>query len=128
MNVWQFIAGGGEDDELPLDAAKRETNEEAGILSNEYIALTSMCHVAANQFPEKAQKNWGNKIIVIPVYSFAVLCESNTGISISDEHLEYKWCLYDEAVKSLHFDLDKTVLYELNERIHRNGGKRFYHP
>jgi len=120
MNVWQFIAGGGEDDELPLMAAKRETLEESGIISNQFIALTSMCYVAANQFSEKAQKNWGKETIVIPVYSFAVSCNSDTNIFISEEHVEYKWCVYDEAVKLLHFDLDKTSLYELNERINRN--------
>ncbi len=120
MNVWQFIAGGGEDDERPLDAAKRETFEEAGITLTQFISLTSMCHVAANQFSEKAQKNWGDKIIVIPVYSFAVLCDSDTQILISDEHFEYKWCVYDEAAKLLHFDLDRIALYELNERINRN--------
>ena len=26
---WQFIAGGGEDNETPLEAAKRESHEEA---------------------------------------------------------------------------------------------------
>jgi dATP pyrophosphohydrolase len=28
---WQGIAGGAEDNETPLEAARRETNEEAGI-------------------------------------------------------------------------------------------------
>ncbi|NIZ19433.1 NUDIX hydrolase [Entomospira culicis] len=121
MSVWQFIAGGGEDDELPLIAAQRETLEEAGIRSDELLSLTSMCHVAANLFSEKSQKNWGDKVIVIPVYSFAVLCDVNMKISISDEHLEYQWSYYDEAIKLLHFDLDKTALYELNERINRNN-------
>lgn len=120
MKIWQFIAGGGEDDELPLDAAKRETFEEAGIVSTKFISLTSMCHVAANQFSEKAQKSWGDKIIVIPVYSFAVLCDSNQKIRISDEHFEFKWCVYGEAKDLLHFDLDKTALYELDKRVKCN--------
>ena len=37
MLVWQFIAGGGEDGETPLQSAKREAYEEAGILfDNKY--------------------------------------------------------------------------------------------
>jgi len=28
---WQFVAGGGEDKEKPLETAKRETEEEIGI-------------------------------------------------------------------------------------------------
>ncbi len=31
MDVWQFLSGGGEDDEIPLQAAKREANEEGDI-------------------------------------------------------------------------------------------------
>lgn len=30
-NLWQFIAGGGEDGETPIEAAKHETLEEIGI-------------------------------------------------------------------------------------------------
>ncbi len=37
---WQFIAGGAEDQESPLEAASREAFEEAGIESGcTYIAL-----------------------------------------------------------------------------------------
>ena len=39
---WQGIAGGGKNSESPLEAAKRETFEEAGIdRSNKYIRLDS---------------------------------------------------------------------------------------
>ena len=31
---WQAIAGGGEDDETPIETAKREAYEEAGILTD----------------------------------------------------------------------------------------------
>lgn len=113
-----MLEGGNE--EKPLDTAKRETEEEASIVSEKFLELTSMCHVAANQFSEKAQAAWGEKTIVIPVYTFAVLCDAATQVCISDEHLEYKWCQYSEARELLHFDLDKTALYELNERIIRN--------
>ena len=36
---WQFIAGGGEDEETPLEAAKRETFEEGGNQRNERRGL-----------------------------------------------------------------------------------------
>ncbi len=39
---WQFIAGGGENDETPLKAAKRETWEESGIQAENMIELTSL--------------------------------------------------------------------------------------
>ena len=36
---WQFVAGGGEDDETPLDAAKREIFEEIGIRTEQLFAF-----------------------------------------------------------------------------------------
>ena len=30
-DYWQFIAGGGEDSEIPLEAARREILEEGGV-------------------------------------------------------------------------------------------------
>ncbi|HEY2253948.1 MAG TPA: NUDIX domain-containing protein, partial [Planctomycetaceae bacterium] len=38
---WQWIAGGGEDDESPLEAARREALEEAGIKKGRYLPLDS---------------------------------------------------------------------------------------
>lgn len=121
MNIWQFVAGGGEDTEPPLLAAMRETMEEAGIQSEKYIQLTSMCHVPVNCFSDEARKAWGDDVFVIPVYSFGVQCDADTVIALSDEHLEYRWCSYEAANALLHFDLDKTALYELNERIQRHA-------
>lgn len=31
LHYWQWIAGGGEDDEKPIEAARREMFEEAGL-------------------------------------------------------------------------------------------------
>lgn len=116
LDIWQFIAGGGEEGEPPIIAAKRESFEEASISENcQYKELESMCYVSVNNFSKKAREHWGKKY-VIPVYSFAVELSSN-GICISHEHTEYCWCTYEEALNLLHFDLDKTALYELNERI-----------
>ena len=39
---WQFIAGGGEDNETPLAAAKRETFEEGGVKS---VVYSSYDHI-----------------------------------------------------------------------------------
>ena len=46
IDQWQFIAGGSEDDEKPLQSAKREIYEETGIKIEIIIPLTSMCHMA----------------------------------------------------------------------------------
>lgn len=116
LNVWQFIAGGGQTGESSLSAARRESFEEANIPeTQEYKALESMCYVSVNNFSEKARAHWGEKY-VIPVYAFAVEVSSKS-IQISREHTEYRWCTYEKAIELLHFDLDKTALYELKERL-----------
>ncbi|WP_288528599.1 NUDIX pyrophosphatase [uncultured Eubacterium sp.] len=118
MNIWQFIAGGGEDDEEPRTAAIRESLEEASISPNSnYRQLVSMGYVSVENFSEKVRQTWGEKS-VIPVFTFSVNLYKKD-IVISDEHTEFKWCNYTEAKERLHFDLDKTALYELNEKIKR---------
>ncbi len=114
--VWQFIAGGGEEGEDFLAAAKREANEEGGIpYEREYLALETMCYVSADNFSARARAAWGKKY-VIPVYAFATEVVP-TAICIGREHTQYRWCSYQEARELLRFDLDKTALYELNERL-----------
>ena len=38
-DLWQFIAGGGEDKETPLEAAKREILEEGGIVAKHMVLV-----------------------------------------------------------------------------------------
>ena len=55
-NYWQFIAGGGEDNETSLDAAKREAFEEANLEQTlSYYQLTSRFYVPADCISEV---NW----------------------------------------------------------------------
>ena len=49
---WQFIAGGGEDDECPEAAAVREIWEESGVEHAPVIRLTSMCYIPTNIFKD----------------------------------------------------------------------------
>lgn len=112
---WQFIAGGGEDNETPTNAAIREIYEEGGVTAKELFPLTSMCYVRADCFSVKARANWASDTYVIPEYSFAFEC--NTDIKLSSEHKEVIWLTYDEAIKKLEWDSNKTALYELNERL-----------
>ena len=114
---WQFIAGGGENTEKPIEAAKREAFEEAGISpESEYIILDS-----CNTVPVEGvtgEFTWGEDIYVIPEYTFGVKCDSDT-IILSGEHMEYKWVSFDDAIEMLKWDSNKNALWELNARISR---------
>src|SRR3989440_8082091 len=71
LDVWQGIAGGGEDDEEPEQTARREALEEAGIPQDAcLIRLDSMASIPAIHFADRYL--WGDDIDVIPEFSFGV--------------------------------------------------------
>ncbi|WP_302722215.1 NUDIX hydrolase [Gilvimarinus gilvus] len=115
-SCWQGIAGGGEMNESPLEAARREAFEEAGIPMNaNYISLDSMCTVPIRYFPELASTDGS---LVIPEYAFGV--ESKTmDVCLSIEHTEYTWSSYEEAVDKLKWDSNVNALWELHTRLNQ---------
>ena len=53
FDQWQFIAGGGEDNETPLESAKRETFEEGGVQSDKWEELKSLFYIPATVISER---------------------------------------------------------------------------
>jgi dihydroneopterin triphosphate diphosphatase len=116
---WQAITGGGEDQETPLEAARRETHEESGIPpTSSFIQLDTIESVPVTEF--RNSPIWGEDIYVIPQYCFGVSAP-DIQIVISREHTEYKWISFEEARQLLNFDGDKTALWELNQRLRGRG-------
>ena len=97
MGIWQFIAGGGEEDDISIiESAKREAFEEAGISKTcNFFKLDTCCSIPANCF-----KN-----------------AESAFLQLSHEHTEYNWLTYAEAHTRLQYDSNKTALWELNRRI-----------
>ncbi len=111
-DYWQFVAGGGEDGETPIEAAQRETQEEVGI-TGDLIQLDSLSTVPKDCF---AAESWGQDVYVIPEHCFAV----DTGdhvIALSGEHTELRWVPYERARSLLEWDSNRNALWELNERL-----------
>lgn len=112
---WQFVAGGGEDAELPIEAASRETREEIGIAPvSRLMQLDSLATVPRNCFA--SAQAMGPDVYVIPEYCFA----TNVGgseLTLSDEHTDLRWVSYEEACSLLRWDSNRNALWELNERL-----------
>src|SRR5215210_7729133 len=71
LDVWQWIAGGGEDDYIPEHTDHREAREEADIPEDaRLIRLDSMASIPATYFAD--HHLWGSGVYVIPEYSFGV--------------------------------------------------------
>ena len=114
---WQFIAGGGEDIETPIEAARRESLEEAGVSpDSRYIILDSRCTIPVEGVT--GEFTWGNDVFVIPEHTFGVEVD-HSALNLSKEHTEYRWVAYQEAVAMLNWDSNKNALWELNTRLNQ---------
>ena len=114
-DVWQFIAGGGENNEKPIQAALREIKEETGVTAEKLTALQSVAFVPAEVVAKNLRAHWDKNIFVIPEYSFAFECSADP--TLSSEHSEYKWLPYDTARKLLKWDSNKVAMYEAMCRL-----------
>lgn len=107
----QWVSGGGEDLETSYEAAVRELFEETGVKNDELIRLESLTYIPSHWF-KRVEPNYPD-VLVVPEYSFGVHADQE--IVLSEEHDKYDWMTYEEAVKVLTWDSNKTALYELNE-------------
>jgi dATP pyrophosphohydrolase len=112
-DLWQFVSGGGEDNETTLEAARREGFEEAGITATStYLALDSMTMLPACWY--RAWPSWPAHVLVIPEYAFGVEVDE---VVRSDEHRDLAWLSVRDAMARLSFDSNRHALWELNERL-----------
>lgn len=111
---WQGIAGGGEDDETPLEAAKREALEEAGLAASHFTPLQSSCTIPVTFFQDDGA--WEPALYVIPQHAFGADC-TGQALTLSDEHDAAEWLPYAEASARFTYDSNRTALWELNQRL-----------
>lgn len=115
---WQGVCGGLEDGETLEQGVHRELWEETGIKEFPLIhQLETVSYVPSNQFGEKHRNAWGERVVVIPMFCYAIPYDGE--IILSDEHSDVKWLSYEDAVELVFFDSQKTALYELNEKLKR---------
>jgi dihydroneopterin triphosphate diphosphatase len=114
LSIWQFIAGGGEGQEGPVQAMRREAKEEALIdEKTPYIRLATVNTIPAANIHGLI---WGEDIIMIPEFTFGLEMPSRE-IKIDTEHTEYLWLAYDEVREKLKYDSNKAALWELDHRL-----------
>jgi dATP pyrophosphohydrolase len=91
----QGVAGGGQADESPLQAARREAPDEGGLVGDhEFVALDARATIPAVYVT--GEFTWGPDVLVIPEYAFDA-CVEDTEVTLSDEHTEYSWFTLDAA-------------------------------
>ncbi len=88
--MWQVITGHIEEGETALQAAVRETGEEAGQVG---IELNVLPHIASFYHATR------DVIHLIPVFWAVLPCDAV--IMLSDEHQEYAWLPSDAVLERL---------------------------
>ena len=118
----QGIAGGGEAGESPLDAARREASEEAGLSeATRFMPLQAACTVPVIFFQDGG--SWDSALYVVPEHSFGADATGQT-LTLSDEHDAVEWLPYAQAHARLTYDSNRTALWELNQRLQGLGPRR----
>jgi len=113
---WQFVAGGGHLGETAVQAARREAFEEAGISRRaRFIRLDSSATIPVDRL---YGFRWGPDVLVIPEICFGVDV-SDGEIRQSREHSDVRWVSYRSAMRQLHWDSNRTALWELDLRLRR---------
>lgn len=123
-NFWQFVSGGGENEETIWQTAARELFEETKIKANSSLdKLESVCSIPVSAFSPTVVDAWGD-IYVVPEYSFSINI-SQDNIILSHEHDEFVEVTFEEANSILKYDSNKTALFELNQKLkHQLNRKR----
>ena len=115
LGLWQGVAGGGEEDETPSQAAVREASEELGLDRRVPLyPLQTVASIPARLFA--ARQTWPKGTYVIPEYAFAVDL-TGLDVTLSREHTAVRWLDAKAAHTALRFDSNRTALEELAERL-----------
>jgi dihydroneopterin triphosphate diphosphatase len=115
---WQGIAGGGEGGESPVQAARREAAEEAGLCGEQAFVRLDACVMIPVVYVT-GEFTWGPDVLVIPEYAFGVHVAGG-GFTLSEEHTEFAWFSLDDALRVVRWDSNRTALWELDHRV-RHG-------
>lgn len=105
---WQPVTGGIEEGETKTDAVRREVREETGIAN--FLRMIENVHYFEYSFPH-----------LIKEYVFGVEIQPSAEIVVGEEHSQFKWCNYREAIKILKWEENKDALSRLYEILSKNN-------
>jgi dATP pyrophosphohydrolase len=102
---WNVVNGTLELRESAIDCRKRELLEETGIRN--VINWSGEIHRFSFQYQDD----------IFVVVAFAVGVSDDETVVINDEHTEYRWVNFDEAIGLLKFNDDKIALQNFREKF-----------
>jgi dATP pyrophosphohydrolase len=116
---WHTVSGGAEDDETPLQAARREMYEETGLSpDSDFVRLDTTTPVPVSAY--RGSFNWPPDLYVIPQYCFGAQAHDDR-LVLSPEHTDYQWLDYEVAHRLIEYEGTKIALWELDRRLRGLG-------
>jgi len=102
---WQPVTGGLEEGETREEALRREVIEETGV--KKFIRAIGSLYYFEFSDPNPNQE-----------YVYGVEISPSEEIVLDrNEHSEYRWCSFQEALQLLHWKENKEALRKLNMRL-----------
>ncbi|TSC75851.1 MAG: Bis(5'-nucleosyl)-tetraphosphatase [asymmetrical] (Diadenosine 5',5'''-P1,P4-tetraphosphate asymmetrical hydrolase) (Diadenosine tetraphosphatase) (Ap4A hydrolase) (Ap4Aase) (Nucleoside diphosphate-linked moiety X motif 2) (Nudix motif 2) [Parcubacteria group bacterium Gr01-1014_30] len=114
-SYWDFPKGHIEKGEKEIDTARREVSEETGLIDVKFIEKFKS--VIRYFFRFKGEN-------ILKFVTFYLAQTKTSEVKISEEHLDYDWLRYEEAIEKLKFKNAKDVLKAANEFLTRNEAKQ----
>ncbi len=119
-NHWTFPRGRLEEGERPIDAARREIEEETGIARVKFIPGYKETIHFRYQWPPKTE-GAEQRLKFITFYLGEVFASN---ITISEEHKNFVWAPYDKALKIIKHKNSRDLLMKANTKIISMGEKK----
>ena len=104
-HLWQGVAGKIEKGETATQTVLRELKEETGKESKKLFVAD---HIASFYDASK------DHILMVPIFGIEV---ENSEVQISDEHSEYKWVSFEDALALLTWKGQKEGLRTVNDVV-----------
>ena len=110
-HIWQGVAGKIEDGETATQTIIRELEEETGkkpekLFVADHIASFFDAH--------------NDRIQMVPIFGIEVV---DTDIRLSDEHSDYKWVTFEEALNLLTWNGQKNGLRAVHDTVTSNDDR-----
>jgi 8-oxo-dGTP pyrophosphatase MutT (NUDIX family) len=121
---WDFTKGHIEAGETDDQTLRREAKEETGIKDLRVIKDFKEYHkYFFKQYKDKMTKadiEKGRPVWVFKLVNFYLAETKTKEIKLSIEHQDYKWLLYDDALKLVTFKNAKELLLKANDFLIKN--------